>query len=337
MLAAAGWILIVPLLLTVFSQTFSDGTGITALVMAQTLLPYGAPFAIVIGVAALATRRRGLAVSSIVVALGTAVLAAPLVWHPEPPVVDAAAPTLTVTFANLSHRSTSTALAADALLDTQADVLVMGELTPPVVAALDAIGGADGYPYRAGDARVGDDGTAIWSRFPLADVSLAPIGSAPGVEATVVVGDRSLRIVTAQPDPPFAGSDADTWVADLRALNERARATDAPTLVVADVNASWWHPPYRRTVSDGLIDVHRVLGDGFSTSWPTDEPTPRSVPWPAAWLADLPIVRDLVPPFTRLDHALIRGRVQPIAIGDVEIPGSDHEGFTVRLALGRSG
>lgn len=337
LLAGLGWVVVTPLAATLFTQTFGDGSANRAIVIAQTLLPYAAPFALPIAVAALATRRRWLAAVSAVVATGTAVLAAPLVWHPDPftldATVDADAPTLTVTFANVYWQTSTPALAADALLDTGSDVLVFNEFTPAVAEALDALGGADAYPYRAGAAERTPDALAIWSRFPLVDVSREPIGPTAGLEATVTVGERRLRVITAHPDPPFEEDRADDWVPSLRALNERAHAgasaggSDSagdsagdtagpmPTLVVADVNAGWWHPPYRRVLAEGLTDVHRVLGEGWSTSWPTD--------------------RWLIPAFTRLDHALITGNLQPIAIDDLPVPGSDHEGFTLRLALGR--
>jgi endonuclease/exonuclease/phosphatase (EEP) superfamily protein YafD len=345
LLAALGWMIVTPLLVLLFTQSFENGTGVTALVVGQTLMPYAAPFAIPVGVAALVSRRRALAAASAIAVAGTAWIAAPLVWHPDPPEVDRAAPTLTVAYANLYWQTPTAVLAADALMDTLADVLVMSEFTPRVAEALDALGGLDAYPYRAGGPSTTPDGLAIWSRFPLVDVSLAPIGPTPGVEATVEIGRRSLRVITSHPDPPVPGGRVEAWVPSLRALNERARDDGAsddrgpddrgpddrapddgrtgtgarsrpvPTLVVADVNASWWHPPYRRVLADGLIDVHQVLGDGFSTSWPAD--------------------RSLIPPFTRIDHALVRGPVQPLGIDDLTIPGSDHEGFVVRLAIGR--
>lgn len=332
MLAALGWIAVAPLLATLFTQTFGEGSANAVIVVAQTLLPYGAPFALPIAVAALATRRRWLAAASAIVVVGTGVLAAPLVWHPEPPTLDATGDatadttTLTVTFANVYWQTSSPVLAADSLLDTGSDVLVFNEFAPAVAEALDALGGGDAYPYRAGAAENTPDALAIWSRFPLVEVSREPIGPTAGLEAIVTVGDRRLRVITAHPDPPFEEDRADDWMPSLRALNERARDTrrgsesgdparPIPTLVVADVNAGWWHPPYRRVLAKGLTDVHRVLGEGWSTSWPTD--------------------RWLIPAFTRLDHALITGNVQPITIDDLPVPGSDHEGFTLRLALGR--
>jgi endonuclease/exonuclease/phosphatase (EEP) superfamily protein YafD len=317
--ALLGWFAVAAMLVVLFTQTFSDGTVRPLIVASQTLLPYGAPLAVPIGVAALVTGRRALAIASAIAVVGTGVLAAPLIapliWHPEPATVDADAPTLEVTFANLYWTSTTPALAADAVLDTQADVVVLAEVTPAAIEAFDALGGADGYPYRAGRPADSADGLMIMSRFPLEDVSLARIGPTPGVDVTVTVGERRLRVITIHPDPPFTELGRETWLPSLRALNAVATAETGPLLITADVNASWWNPPYRRVLLPGLTDVHRVLGDGFSTSWPAD--------------------RRLIPAFTRIDHALIRGNVEPIAIDDVMIPGSDHEGFTVRLALGR--
>jgi hypothetical protein len=54
------------------------------------------------------------------------------------------------------------------------------------------------------------------------------------------------------------------------------------------------------------------MGRGFSTSWPV------------AW--DLP-------PFVRLDHALLRPGVVPTGVRELHVPGSDHRGLVADLAL----
>jgi endonuclease/exonuclease/phosphatase (EEP) superfamily protein YafD len=65
-------------------------------------------------------------------------------------------------------------------------------------------------------------------------------------------------------------------------------------------------------LSRGWRDAHEVLGRGWSASWPTDLPGP---------------------PLVRIDHALVSGSVVVEGIVDVEIPGSDHRGFVVSVAV----
>ena len=40
-----------------------------------------------------------------------------------------------------------------------------------------------------------------------------------------------------------------------------------------------------------------------------------------------------LPPFVRLDHALVRDGLIPTSTKDFTVPGSDHRGFVVSLAI----
>lgn len=309
-----GWAITAALLFVLFTQTFGSGSDSSVIFVLQALTPYLFPLALPIGLAALVARRRALAAANGVVLLGLVVLAAPLVNHPEATPVDPDAPTLSVLHANVFWGSDDAVRAADDILDTQADVLALSEVTPGMSATLDALGAAETYPHRVGTPHEGTDGVVLWSRLPLANAVVERIEGRQVVHASVVIEGRELRVVVGHPAPPLTDGGRDAWVPALAQLNALTRAGDTPTLLVADVNASWWHPPFRRTLADGLTDVHQVLGAGFSVSWPTD--------------------RRLVPPFTRIDHALYDGAVEPIDIDDVGITGSDHDAFVVEVAVG---
>jgi hypothetical protein len=45
----------------------------------------------------------------------------------------------------------------------------------------------------------------------------------------------------------------------------------------------------------------------------------------------------VLPPFVRLDHVLMDDGVTALAMHEVDVPGSDHRGFSVTLALPVSG
>lgn len=314
LVTAVGWAVTGTLLFILFTQMFGSGSDSSVIFVLQALTPYLFPLALPIGVAALVTRRRALAAASAVVAIGLVVLAAPLVNHPDPTPVDPGAPTLSVLHANVRWDSDDVVRAADDILDARADVVALSEVTPALVATLDALGAAEDYPHRVGTPHDGTDGVVLWSRLPLANTTVVRIEGRQVVHASIVIEGRELRVVVGHPAPPLTDDGRDAWVPALATLNALTREGDIPTLLVADVNASWWHPPYRRTLTDGLTDVHQVLGDGFSVSWPTD--------------------RRLVPAFTRLDHALYDGAVQPLDIDDIAISGSDHDAFVVQVAVG---
>jgi endonuclease/exonuclease/phosphatase (EEP) superfamily protein YafD len=105
--------------------------------------------------------------------------------------------------------------------------------------------------------------------------------------------------------------DVDAWQRDLATAAAIGRTAEGPTLLIGDLNSSYWHPGFRRLLDVGFVDAHTAAGSGFSTSWPTD--------W---W----------IPPFVRLDHALTIGGLVSTDIADFEIPGSDHRGLMVTVA-----
>jgi len=41
----------------------------------------------------------------------------------------------------------------------------------------------------------------------------------------------------------------------------------------------------------------------------------------------------LPPPFVRIDHALFGDGITPVAIDDLDVPGSDHKGFVATFAF----
>ena len=65
-----------------------------------------------------------------------------------------------------------------------------------------------------------------------------------------------------------------------------------------------------------MQDVHEVAGKPFSRSWPDDGP-----------------LLGLVPPLTRLDHALVSDGMAVVSVSDLGGRGSDHRGFVTTVAV----
>ncbi len=91
-------------------------------------------------------------------------------------------------------------------------------------------------------------------------------------------------------------------------------ATGPPTLVVGDFNTTYWQPAFREllTAGPGYRDGHALMGKGLTASWPDNK---------------------RVPPFARIDHALVDSRVVPVNVHNVTLPGSDHIGFVIDVAV----
>ena len=87
----------------------------------------------------------------------------------------------------------------------------------------------------------------------------------------------------------------------------------APAIVIGDFNASYWHPEFRDVLDAGWRDAHQMTRRGFSSSWPTD-------------IAPMP-------PFVRIDHALVNDGLVVTNVDDIDVPGSDHRGLLVDVAV----
>jgi endonuclease/exonuclease/phosphatase (EEP) superfamily protein YafD len=275
---------------------------------AQALTPWIVPWVIVAALVAAQLGRHAAALTATAVGLGFLVLTAPLAFPPELPSA-ARGERLTVLHANLLFSNPQIDDAITTILDADADVIALSELTPEFAAAIDASEIGERYPYRTlkpGRAAVG---LGIWSRVPLTDGE-ALDGTTMTLATDVELDGRPLSLVLAHPLPPLF--DAERWRRETDAMVAMPGARRSRTLLVADLNVSYFHPPLRRwTRAMEMRNVHAALGEGFSVSWPTDEP---------------------VPPFVRLDHALVGSDVTATAIDDVTVPGSDHRAFVVTVA-----
>jgi endonuclease/exonuclease/phosphatase (EEP) superfamily protein YafD len=228
---------------------------------------------------------------------------------PDPSLPAAAGSTgLQVASLNLWHRNDRIDEVDRELAELGADVIVFTEFTRSHQRALKASGLADGYPHRIARTGRGATGIAVWSRWPLRlDDELDTFNDS--LDVTVAGPDGGVELVAMHMPTPLV--DVDAWRRDLATAAAIGRTADGPTLLIGDLNSSYWHPDFRRLLDVGFVDAHTAAGSGFSTSWPTD--------W---W----------VPPFVRLDHALTIGGLVSTGIADFEIPGSDHRGLMVTVA-----
>jgi len=299
--------------------TFGAVMAVSHLVDADRLAPWHAltPWVMApsgpIGLFALATGRWLLAGFCLVVTTTLAMLAWPLFARRAG---EAGGPRLSVLYANVKFDQPSPQLAARALLDVvtaqRVEVLAVSEATTGFAQALDELGVANHLPYRVGEPVTGPEASVLWSRLPVREVGDPGPGPTWDADAVIEVEGAPVRVIATHPLPPVGADMRPFWRPGLALTAERVRQSPEPVLVVGDLNAARWHRVWRRFVGGGLVSAHEASGRGWTSSWPSDR-----------WF----------PPVVRLDHALCGRGLEPLAVEDVRVPGSDHRGFVVSIAI----
>jgi endonuclease/exonuclease/phosphatase (EEP) superfamily protein YafD len=276
---------------------------------AQALTPWVVPFALPATVVAIVLGRYLTATVGGVTVMGFVALVVPVVFPAELPPAATGAPEVTIVHSNLLYSNPTIDDAITALLATGADVIAVSELTPEFQRTIERSPIGAEYPFASTKPTRGAGGLGIWSRQPLV-AGPRPPDSRMTLSAEVDLGGRPLVILLAHPPPPLR--HVDEWRTEMAAIAARPVAERQRTVLVADLNVSYFHPAFRRFLDrTGWLDVHTARGKGFSASWPTDR---------------------RVPPFVRLDHALVGADVTATKIEDVDVPGSDHRGFVVGVS-----
>jgi endonuclease/exonuclease/phosphatase (EEP) superfamily protein YafD len=192
------------------------------------------------------------------------------------------------------------------LISDGTDVLALQEFTPSFEAELDAAGLLEEFPHRVGTSREGAGGTMLLSRTPLELVAQAEGTVFDNIIATTEVAGALWHIGSIHTAPPQMGAEA--WERDAEIVGELAAPFAAENLVlVGDFNAIEQHHTMRRLTADGTLRVPAVP-PGAEAQW---SPT-----WP---------VGSMIPPFARIDHALVSEGTEAWRPSAVAVSGTDHK------------
>ncbi len=295
------------------SRLFEGWVGPSAVQALLLVFPLTGLAPLVALVAALPVKRWFLAGAAALLTVAHLVAVAPALGSDPIPSDARSAPSFTVAQANIYLSNESMDDAAETLMALDADVLVITENTPEAEAALTEAGADEAYRYRASNGEFGAYGTAMWSRLPLGESVPLVVPGTPPLGRAVRVGGTEVDLFGVHPLPPLDAERRVSWRAQLEAYGELAGRADRagrPLLIVGDLNATRWHPPLTKLLGS-LNDIHESRGEGLSRSWPANY-----------------LVR-----MGRLDHGLVNGRVVPLDVRDVAVPGSDHLGFVTTLAV----
>jgi len=226
------------------------------------------------------------------------------------------APTFSVFVANVRYDNDRHDEVARVVTDAATDVVVLNETTVPQRDALRAAGTGDRYATRV-HVPGRPFGETLMTRLPVTQEGVDVLGGQRFPVMTMLVAGRPVRVYSVHVNAPKSSKQRHSWRRHLDGLGSAAeRGDEVPVLLAGDFNSAPWHGPFRKLLRRGLTDAHDAMGRGLTRSW-------TSKHRPLSWFG----------PLMRLDHALFTDGLFPVALREVDVPGSDHRGFVVDLAV----
>jgi vancomycin resistance protein VanJ len=196
---------------------------------------------------------------------------------------------------------------ARALLAADADVVLLQEVAPGVVAPLDAALG-DAYLYRVYHGGI-IHGKAVLSRYPIAeDSGLIRLASGNTYQQVALdVNGAPLTLINAHPPRPYFTGGRYMLTPgtreDFRTLAEAATG-DGPTIMVGDFNTPDQSEFHAILQNAGLADAHRQAGWGLGLTFSAN--------------------RLHLPPLVRIDYVWLTPEIEAARVEVGPDGGSDH-------------
>ncbi len=191
-----------------------------------------------------------------------------------------------------------------------ADIVVLVEVTPGALQVLRDGPMGRRFPYVVPQTDLVDNGSAIFSRFPLSEPRTLPRTSWV-MRSTVADVPRlgRLTVVGAHPCNPLCGMDK--WVDDHAVLRQYlATLGSGPVLVAGDFNAVDDHAPMRALDADGFESAADIAGAGWLPTYPADRGFPPLLP---------------------IDHILLNDRLTASSVSAFTVAGTDHRGLRAEI------
>jgi endonuclease/exonuclease/phosphatase (EEP) superfamily protein YafD len=306
------WAFLLVLVIVVVTRVIG-GSAPSVLQPLQAILPYLFIPAWIILLAAAGTKRWAQVVAAILLCITHWFSVAPATRTATKPFWAAKASTFTIATANLYREAKDPTVTLNTLFQTNADIIVMVELTPSVAKLLADPAVKAQYPFQVTKPNSGPGGGGVISKYPFDDTQYWGIEKLPAVRVVLPTGE-GVRVVAAHPLAPLNSRDAGKWDADLKEFRRRSDdlSVDEPLVITGDFNATRWQPPFGHLLAGPIRDAHETVGKGLSMSWPMH-----------AW----------IPPVVRLDHALYNERLHPVTVTDINDASSDHRPFVVKFAV----
>ena len=201
-----------------------------------------------------------------------------------------------------------------ARISPDVDVLALQEYTSDFEGQLAAAGLLEQFPHQAGTSAADASGTMLLSRTPVELVAHAENTAFENLIATTTVDDTDWHLGVIHTAPPQFG--AESWARDGAAVRDLAAPhLEENLLLVGDFNAIDQHITMRELTADGDLRDLAARRQGGGTGW---HPT---------WSTEARL-----PPFARIDHALVSDGVLGGVPEYTTVTGTDHRALLVEVA-----
>jgi endonuclease/exonuclease/phosphatase (EEP) superfamily protein YafD len=215
--------------------------------------------------------------------------------------------------ANVLRWNDQIAQLADDVLRESPDIVVLQELTPDHVAALESTDLWNALPHRILDPIDGFYGSAILSRWPIAGKAILDLQEFPMATADILTPAGEMHVIAVHTVNPAEPGRLPTWRRQHEQLADYVRHHTRPVVLAGDFNATGHHRPFRTLLAADLRDAFTDAGRGTGATWPNRRPP--------------------IPSVMRLDHVVFSPGITARAVTSAPSTGSDHRRLIVDLAI----
>ena len=222
------------------------------------------------------------------------------------------AATLRLISANMLFNNRDVGTLGRDLTATDADVILLQEVSMENFAKLRMSGLFEAYPYQVWNDLRTIYSSAILSRLPITNEKAIDVAGQRMGQAAVATAAGTVRLINVHTMAPESTPKAAQWRAQLSGLAQLRDDRFRAVIMAGDFNATSDHAPFEELTSSGLRDAFGEAGRGTGATWPQ-------------W-------KGPVMPLMRLDHVLVDDGVIVTRAEVQANRGSDHRRLAVDLA-----